>query len=95
MKSYTFRLEDGREVEVTKHGSYRGTDEHDWTVVCGDVCEDIDEACGEDVYGFVERTFDLMENQAHFVELVIVDVMGLGDITMAQAIEQQARWEAR
>ena len=93
MKDYTFTLEDGRDVQVRIVGEYADKSDHDWTIECGDFYEEINEDDGQQVDDLIEKNFNLMPNQARFVSMVIVDVMGYGSMTLEEALDDQARFE--
>mgnify|MGYP000005009636 CR=1 FL=1 len=93
MKDYTFTLEDGRDVQVRVVGEYADRRDHDWTVGCGDLYEEVEEDDGQRVVELIEDKFTLSEKQARFVEMVIIDVMGHGFMTLDEALDNQAQWE--
>lgn len=94
MKDYTFTLEDGRDVQVRIVGEYAEKSDHDWTIECGDgFYDEVEEDDGQRVVEVIESNFPLMENQARFVSMVLVDVMGYGSMTLEEALDDQARFE--
>lgn len=93
MKDYTFTIEDGRDVQVRIVGEYAEKSDHDWTIECGDFYEEVEEDDGQRALEIIESNFPLMENQAHFVSMVLVDVMGYGSMTISEALDNQARYE--
>ena len=93
MKDYTFTLGDGKDVQVRIVGEYTEKSDHDWTIECGDFYEEVEEDDGQQVNDLIEKNFNLMPNQARFVSMVLVDVMGYGSMTLEEALDDQARYE--
>lgn len=94
MKDYTFTLEDGRDVRVRIVGEYADRRDHDWTIEGIDgFYEEVEEDDGQRVVELIESHFTLMENQARFVSMILVDVMGHGSMTISEALDNQARFE--
>ena len=93
MKDYTFTLEDGRDVQIRIVGEYTEKSDHDWTIECGDLYEEVEEDDGQRVVELIEDKFTLSKKQARFVEMVIIDVMGHGFMTLDEALDNQAQWE--
>jgi hypothetical protein len=93
MKDYTFTLASGEDVKVRIVGEYTEKSDHDWTIECGDFYEEVSEDDGQQVNDLIEKNFNLMPNQARFVSMVIVDVMGYGSMTLEEALDDQARFE--
>lgn len=93
MKDYTFTLASGEDVQIRIVGGYSNKYDHDWTIECGDLYEEVAEDDGQQVFDIIEGRLELMPNQSRFVAMVIIDVMGHRTMTLDEALKNQARYE--
>ncbi len=97
MKKHQFVSANGIDVEISITGSYRDCPDKDiWVIASNGYDEEFYECGDEDmiIEALEENGIELDEFPRHFLKMVILDCMILGELTLDQALDYQARWEA-